>query len=154
VAYEDFIAKIKKETSSHLSLKELVDYAEGKQEATLYFVIHGSAALVRIDVKLIGLEPILEGAELRDAELQCTLQDGRFFKINASSITPPRLPQLNEPPNHSRVFTSKEARDQYFDGLAYVFEVEEEHWMADAKHRQERFLSWFVRRMGGPEKEH
>jgi hypothetical protein len=148
--------KIKAEVSGYLTLETLREYIGDKHGLNLYLAVHGSNALVKLDVKVISLTPQYEGSELRDAELDCELKDGRFFKLLAASMMPPRLPPMpnsQEPVNYSRMFSSEQARDVYFDGLAYTFEIEEERYMLAAKKRNEQFLTWFVRRMGGPEKE-
>lgn len=157
-SYQDFIDKVKQDVSGYLTLPALYDYVNGMGKAgvKLYLAIHGTHAFVKLDVNVISSSPQLEGAELRDIELDCTLEDGRYFKLLASAMMPPRLPPMpndREPLNYSRMFSSKEQRDIYFDGIAYTFEVEEERYIIEARQRQERFLTWFVKRMGGPEKE-
>jgi len=150
-SYEEFIAKVKQDTSSYLSLKELMSYVDGKHEPELYLVVHGSQALVKLDVKVSALEVQYENAQLKDAELRCILNDGRYFSIAASTLLPPAVIVKVGKINHSRMFSSKQARDVFFDGIVYNFEVEEELFNFESQRKQEQFLSWFVRRMSGPE---
>jgi len=152
-SYEEFIAKVKQDTSSYLSLKELMSYVDGKHEPELYLVVHGTQALIKLDVKVSSIEVQYENAQLKDAKLLCVLNDGRYFSITASSLLLPTVVVKAEKSNHSRMFSSKQARDVFFDGIAYNFEVEEELFNFESQCKQERFLSWFVRRMGGPEEE-
>ena len=151
--YEDFITKVKQDVSSFLSIKELLELTFNKRGTNIFLVIHGSNVLAKLDVSVIDITPQYEGAELRDAEIECRLSDGKFFKMLALALVPTRNLPKNVALNLSRMFSTREARNLYFDGIAYSFEIEEERLVAESKARQEKFLSWFVRRMGGPDQQ-
>jgi hypothetical protein len=145
--YEDFMTKVKQNTSGHLGLEELLKYISSTPHAELYLIVHGTSALAKLDVSVVSFEPQHEATELRDIDMQCTMYDGRFFSILASTMTPSRFPEKG-PANYSRIFSSKEARDVFFDGLAYRFEVEEERALVQAQKHQDQFIAWLSKRLG------